>query len=174
MTKDVMDAIRERRSVRRFEPRPVPEATIGRLIESAVLAPSGGNQQPWHFFVVYNEARRRQLAEAALGQDFVARAPVTIVVCAEPGRSADRYGQRGASLYCIQDTAAAVQNIMLAATAFGLGTCWVGAFEEDAARAVLDLPDRLRPVAMIPVGYPAEHPSFRPRRPLDEVVTVIN
>ena len=175
MTKDVIDAIRERRSVRRFEPKEVPDATIGRILECARLTPSAGNRQPWLFLVVYQEDKRNQLAAAAGAQDFVAEAPVAIVVCADIPRSAERYGQRGATLYCIQDTAAAVQNILLAATAFGLGSCWVGAFDEEAVARMFDLDiSRHRPVAIIPIGYAAENPSPRPRRPIEEIVRIYN
>ncbi|MGE5554561.1 MAG: nitroreductase family protein [Betaproteobacteria bacterium] len=173
MTKDVIDAIRERRSVRRFQSRPIPEATVGRLLECAVLAPSAGNVQAWHFYVVKDEERRQALAAAAHHQLFLAQAPVVVVVCADLPRIANRYGERGTSLYVIQDTAAAVQNILLAANAFGLATCWIGSFEEGEVAKVIGVdPAALRPVAIIPVGYPAEDPAQRPRRPLDEVVTV--
>lgn len=169
-----MDAIRERRSVRRFQSREVPDATLGRLVESAVLAPSAGNVQAWHFFVVKGEERRQALAGAAHHQLFVAQAPVAIVVCADLPRIANRYGERGTGLYAYQDTAAAVQNILLAATAFGLATCWVGSFDDEAVAEVVGAGANLRPVAIIPVGYPAEEPAQRPRRPTDEVVTVLS
>lgn len=114
---------------------------------------------------------RRELAAAALRQSFVAEAPVCIVICAEPERSARIYGARGRTLYCLQDTAAAAQNLLLAATALGLGTCWVGAFEEERVRACLELPGNLRPVAIIPVGYPARETEPRPgRRELGDIV----
>ncbi len=175
MTKDVIDAIRERRSVRRYQARPVPDATLGRLLESAVLAPSAGNVQAWHFYVVKDDERRQAVAAAAHNQLFVAQAPVVLVVCADVPRMAQRYGARGTGLYLFQDTAAAVQNILLAATAFGLATCWVGSFDEQAVTEALGADaGRLRPMAIIPVGYPAEEPSPRPRRPLDEVVTVLD
>lgn len=173
MTKDVMDAIKERKSIRRFKPDQVPEVTIGRLLEAARLAPSAGNLQPWLFVVVLNENLRRKLAKTA-GQPFVAEAPVCIVVCAEPERSASRYGRRGRELYCIQDTAAAIENILLAATGYGLGACWVGAFDEEEAARVLDLERNFRPVALLPIGYPQEEKKAVPRRPLDEVVRIID
>lgn len=172
MTKDVIDAIKERTSVRKFKPDPVPEATIGRLLEVARLAPSAGNIQPWFFVVVINENLRRQLSKAA-GQFFLAEAPVCIVVCAEPNRSASRYGRRGKELYCIQDTAAAIENILLAATSYGLGACWVGAFDEEAAAGILELKPDLRPVAIIPIGYPDQDKKPVSRRSLDEVVRII-
>ncbi len=176
MTKDVADAIRERRSIRRFTSDEIPDATLSRLLEAACLAPSAGNRQPWFFYVVKNRGRRQDLAEAAFGQKFLAEAPVVIVICAEPARSAARYGERGSELYCLQDTAAAAQNLMLMAEGLGLATCWVGAFDEAAVRKVLDMPRGYRPVVMVPVGYSnlAEAPQAPPRRPLAEVVKIVD
>ncbi len=168
---DVFEAIRRRRSIRRFlSDRDVDEKDLIMLLEAATLAPSAGNAQPWRFIVVRTPELKAALARAALGQGFVAEAPVVIVVCVDLARARAAYGERGESLYCIQDTAAAVQNINLAAVSLGLGTCWVGAFDEAEVMMALDLPASLRPVALIPLGYPAESPRPRPRRPLDEVV----
>jgi nitroreductase len=173
MTKDIIDAIKERRSIRRFESTPVPDATIGRLLESAHLAPSAGNLEPWKFIVVKNDTLINRLADAAHGQDFLREAPVCIVVCADPDRSAARYGRRGLELYCLQDTAAAIQNLLLTATAYGLGTCWVGAFEEDHVKTALNLAPGLRPIAIIPVGFPAETGEESPHRSIDEITLVL-
>jgi nitroreductase len=173
MTKDVIEAIEERRSVRRFEETPVPDATIGRLIDSAHLAPSAGNLEPWKFVVIKDDKIKKKLTWAAYGQEFISSAPVCIVVCAEPDRSATRYGQRGAELYCLQDTAAAVQNILLTATAYGLGSCWVGAFDETKVKYCLNLDQRFRPVAVIPIGYPAEEVEEIPRRSVGEVTEIM-
>ncbi len=176
MTKDLFEAIRERRSERHFKPDPVPDDTVRRIVDCGLKAPSAGNMQPWQFLIVKRPELRADLSKAAFGQKFVEDAPVVIVVLADPGRSAGRYGNRGSDLYCIQDTAAAVQNMLLAVVAFGLGACWVGAFDEAAASRALELPEHLRPVAMIPIGYPKERPTPRrprPERPWDEVVTII-
>ena len=176
MTKDLFEAIRERRSERHFKPDPVPDDTVRRIVDCGLKAPSAGNMQPWQFLIVKRPELRADLSKAAFGQKFVEDAPVVIVVLADPGRSAGRYGNRGSDLYCIQDTAAAVQNMLLAVLAFGLGACWVGAFDEAAASRALELPEHLRPVAMIPIGYPKERPTPRrprPERPWDEVVTII-
>ena len=173
MTKDIIDAIEERRSIREYESTKVSDATIGRLIESARRAPSAGNLEPWRFIVVKREDIKHKLANAALGQDFIETAPVCIIVCAEPERSAAQYGERGASLYCIQDTAAAVQNILLTATGYGLGSCWVGAFDEAEVRQILGLSPDFKPVAILPVGYPAENPDETPRRSTDETTLIM-
>ncbi len=161
---DTLEAIHKRRSVRRYAPEPVPEEHLREILDAAVAAPSAGNIQPWKFYVVREFSVRRGLAEAAYGQRFIEEAPVCIVVVAIPEMSARRYGDRGWNLYCIQDTAAAVQNILLAATSLGYGTCWVGAFNEEDVARVLKLPEGERPVAMVPVGKPAESPPPRPRR----------
>ena len=169
---DFWQVIEERRSVRNFDAeRDVPPEMVQRILEAAIRAPSGGNCQPWHFVVVRSERTKELLVEAAYGQNFVAESPVVIVVCANPGRSAGRYGSRGVQLYCLQDTAAATEHILLAVTALGLGACWVGAFDERAASQVLDLPTDLRPVAMVPIGYPIARHQRTSRRSLKEVVT---
>ncbi len=160
---DVMEAIRRRFSCRSFVRRPVPDELVRELLEAARWAPSAGNLQPVRVMVVRDAERRRALAAAALGQSFVAEAPVVLVVCAIPGISARHYGERGRDLYCIQDAAAATQNLLLAATAAGLGSCWVGAFSERDVADCLALPRGWRPVALVPLGYPGELPSSRTR-----------
>lgn len=176
MTKDIADAIRDRRSIRRFTSREIPGATLSRLLEAACMAPSAGNRQPWFFYVVRNPDIRQDLAKAAFGQSFLAEAPVNIVVCAKPERSSARYGERGAKLYCLQDTAAAVQNLLLMAEGLGLATCWVGAFDEQEVSRALDIPKARRPVAIIPVGYSnlARPPESPARRALTEVAKMVD
>ncbi len=161
--------LRQRYSCRSFSPDPMAEADLAWVLEAARWAPSAGNLQPWRFVVVKGGTARQQLARAA-GQDFLAAAPVVIAVCAVAEESAARYGRRGRSLYCLQDTAAATQNILLAATELGLGSCWVGAFDEAAAAAALALPPGWRPVALVPLGRALERPASRARRPLAELV----
>jgi len=167
---DVFEAIRGRRSVRAFTKQPVSDKEVMKLIDAARWAPSAGNIQPWEFVVVRDAEIKRGLSAAALDQTFIEEAPVVIVVCANQTQSSLGYGSRGVTLYCLQDTAAATQNILLAAHALGLATCWVGAFDEEEARKVLNIPSGVRPVAIIPVGHPAEEPMVRSRRPLNEIV----
>jgi nitroreductase len=167
---DVLEAIKGRRSIRAFKDTDISPETVEKLIDAARWAPSAGNIQPWEFIIIRYPETKKRLAEAALGQSFIEEAPVVIVVCADEERSARGYGSRGRTLYCIQDTAAAIQNIHLAAYAMGLGTCWVGAFREDEARKILGIPEGVRPVAIIPVGYPAESPSPQNRRPIKQIV----
>jgi nitroreductase len=169
------DVVEARRSVRQFDAgRDVPQQMVKQILRAALRAPSAGNRQPWHFIVVRDPQVKDELSVAAYGQLFVAQAPVVFAVCADPERSASRYHDRGRRLYCLQDTAAAIEHILLAATALGLGSCWVGAFDEELAAEVLRLPPSLRPVALIPVGYPQHEQSVRTsRRPLGEVMDVI-
>jgi nitroreductase len=172
---DFWEVVESRHSVRAFDQeRDVPAETVTKLIQAAVRAPSAGNRQPWHFYVVREQATKRALAQAALNQWFLSEAPVVIVVCTDPERSAARYGDRGRHLYSFQDTAAATENLLLAAVSSGLGACWVGAFDEEATSRALDLPARLRPVAIVPIGHPAGRPSSgTDRRELETVVSTI-
>jgi nitroreductase len=173
MTKDVIEAILERRSIREYNDDPIPTATIGRIIEAAQHAPSAGNCQPWSFYVVLNQDIRDVIA-GTTNQDFVRQAPVSIVVCAVPSMSEAKYGEIGASLYCIQDTAAAIQNMLLAADGYGLGTCWLGQFNEATLREALTMPEGEKPVAIVTVGYSDEEVEKPAYRPTDEIVHILN
>jgi len=167
---DVLDAIKGRRSIRAFKSQDVPSKVLKELIAAAGWAPSAGNIQPWEFVIVKDPRRKRRLAAAALNEMFIEEAPVVIVVCANEVQSGLGYGARGVTLYCLQDTAAATQNILLAACALGLGACWVGAFYEEEVRKVVNAPRGVRPVAIVPVGHPAEKPSPRPKRSVTEII----
>ena len=116
------------------------------------------------------EMTSTQRFEAALEQTFMAQAPVVLVFCANPARSSRRYGQRGVRLYSIQDATIACTFSMLAATELGLATVWIGAFDDDAVRQAIRLPDALLPVAMLPIGYAGEHPEPTGRRKLEDLV----
>jgi len=166
---ELEEAIKGRRSIRAFKPQDVPEKTVEKLIDAARHAPSAGNIQPWEFVIARKQGIKKKLAQAA-NQVFVEEAPVVIVVCADENRASMGYGHRGETLYCIQDTAAATQNILLTAYSLGLGTCWVGAFDENQAKKALRTPNGIRPVAMIPVGYPNKTASQRNRRPLRQII----
>jgi nitroreductase len=167
---DVLEAIKGRRSIRAFKSEDVSQEIIEKLIDAAIYAPSAGNIQPWEFIIVRKLNIKKNLVEAASGQSFIEEAPVVIVVCANENRSSQGYGARGKTLYCVQDTAAAMQNILLFAYSLGLGTCWIGAFREEEVKEILKIPFGIRPVAIIPVGYPAEFPSPRSRRPINLIV----
>ena len=168
-----LDLAKTRKSVRRFKDKTISDEMIKMLLKAAKSAPSAGNCQPWMFYVIKNAELIRAIAEESLGQKFAGTAPLMIVVCADAPRSAARYAERGQSLYCIQDTAAAIQNILLCAHDIGLGACWCGAFDEADVAKKLDLPESLRPVALLPIGYPAQIPTPRIRRPISEISVFI-
>ena len=167
---NVFEAIKERRSIRAFRKREVSNEDVARLIDAAVWAPSAGNIQPWEFIIIRRPELKRAIVQAAWGQSFIEEAPVVIVVCANEDRSSQRYGERGKTLYCLEDTAAAIQNIHLAAYSLGLATCWIGAFQEQEVRQILKVPHGIRPVAIVPVGYAAESVSPRSKRPMNQIV----
>ena len=162
-----------RHSIRRFEATDVTDAQIQLLLQAAISAPSAGNLQPWHFYVVRDAGLRKALGKAAHDQPSFSTAPLVITVCAVPEKCAVKYGDRGRMLYCIQDTAAAIENLLLSAASQGLGACWCGAFDELAASAALALPEGHRPIAIIPIGVPAGEPRITRREPLTQVVTQI-
>src|SRR3990170_235988 len=166
---ELSEAIKGRRSIRAFKKQDIPEKMVETLIEAARWAPSAGNIQPWEFVIVRKPAVKKKLAQASLNQTHVEEAPAVIVVCADEKRASMGYGIRGRTLYCIQDTAAATQNILLTAYSLGLGTCWIGSFNEDEAKEALNAPEGIRPVAMIPVGYPDENPMQRGRKLLSQI-----
>jgi nitroreductase len=167
------EVLAKRRSVRHFNAKlDVADEDIRALLEAAVSAPTAGNIQPWRFTVVRSIEGREKLA-GALRQRWATTAPVVIVVSADYRPCAARYSDRGERLYCIQDTAAAVENILLAAVDRGLASCWIGAFDSDAVRDALGILAPIEPIAILPVGYSAESAGRPARRPLAEVATWI-
>jgi nitroreductase len=158
-----------RRMIRKFRPDPVSDEVVRRIIRAAMRAPSAGHTQPWNYVVVRDAAIRRRLARAALGQMFVAEAPVVIVPCADRARSRSRYGEEG-DHYAIIDTAFSSLLLLLAVVEEGLGACFVGAFYKDQVSRILDLPEAVRPLAVVPIGVPAERPGRLVLRPLEKVL----
>jgi nitroreductase len=169
---DILDVIKGRRSIRSFRADKIPDEIVEQLKEALIWAPSAGNLQSRKFYFVFNEKIKKALVGAALNQDFIAQAPLAIVACADYNIQT-HYGSRGSSLYMLQDVAAGIQNLMLLAHSHGLGTAWVGAFHEEEVSKILNIPDNLRPVAIIPIGYPDESPSPPPRVPKNKAVETI-
>jgi nitroreductase len=163
---ELMQAIRSRRSIRSFSDRPVEDEALNAVLEAGRLAPSARNMQDWRFIVVRDPALRRSLSEAARGQSFVGQAPVVIAACG----TSDLVMTCGQPAYPI-DVAIAVDHMTLAAFSLGLGTCWIGAFYEDRVKQILRVPDQVRVVALLPLGYPEEQPAARPRKSLSEIVS---
>ena len=166
---EIYDAITGRRSVRRYKRKPIKTDDLWMILNAARWAPSAGNLQPWVFVVVTDPERKRKLAEAAGFQMWIAGAPVVIVAGANVWATKRVYGERGEKLYCIQDVAAAIQNMLLTAYSLGLSTCWVGAFHDEAVAKIVRFPDHVKPMAIIPLGYGAEKPRPPHRKKLDEI-----
>ena len=163
---DVMDAIRERYSVRKFKPYEIAEEKLERVLEAARLAPSARNLQEWRFVVVQDEATRRALAEAANGQQFVAEAPVVIVGCAITSEHIMSCG-----LHCFPiDVSIAMAYITLKAVEEDLGTCWIGAFKPERVHEILGIPNEVIIVGLLPIGYPDDEAPQKKRLELDEIL----
>ena len=165
-----LEVIERRQSVRAFASRELEPEKLSALLGAVRLAPSAGDCQAYEIVVVQEPSGKAALAEAAYGQEFVASAPVVLAFVADPRRNVAKYGDRGASLYCVQDATIAAAYAQLAATALGLASCWVGAFDERRVAAALKASGSLRPVALMPIGYAAETPTRPPRRSLGEIV----
>ncbi len=166
--RECLRLIYDRVSIRKYLPEDVSDELIVELLKAGNAAPSAGNLQARDFIVVRNPETKKLIAEAALEQMFIATAPVVIVVCANYPRSMRMYGERG-KLYAEQDATAAVENILLAAHALGLGAVWVGAFQEREISRILEIPEYARPIAIVPVGWPGERPGKRSRYPIEEL-----
>jgi len=166
---DFFEAVKGRRSIRAFKGDPVGDEVLMKVLEAAQWAPSAGNLQARDFIVVKDPDVKERLARAALGQWFIAEAPVNVVVCANLERSASRYGERGRRLYAWMDAAAAVENLILAAHALGLASCWVGAYRDEEVSEILGLPQWVKPVGIIPLGYPGERGHPTPRLAVEKV-----
>jgi nitroreductase len=169
---DVFEAILKRRSVRNFEKREIPKEKIEKLKEALIWAPSAGNLQARKFYFVFNEEIKKKLAKAALNQNFIAKAPLVIVGCCDLEKIS-WYGERGKNLYTICDVSAAIENLLLMATAEGLGACWVGAFDESEVSKILNLPKNERPIVIVPIGFSKEIPSLPEREEKEKLIEEI-
>ncbi|MFA7397209.1 MAG: nitroreductase family protein [Crenarchaeota archaeon] len=169
---EFFDAIKNRRSIRSYRKQDLTQDLISKLVAAARMAPSAGNAQPWAFIIAKENRTKQALAQAAYNQRWLEAASVVFVVCADMKRAEESYGERGKTLYALQDTSAAIENILLTATSLGLGGCWMGAFREEEVGKIIKAPPHMRPVALIPIGYPNESPPPRSRRPHSEVVLI--
>jgi nitroreductase len=160
---DVLECIHTRRSIRKYQDIPIPFELAGRVVEAGMQAPTAGNIQDYRFVIVENKAKRAQIAEACLQQYWMEVAPVHIVVCIDIKRAKQFYGIRGERLYSVQHAAAAAENMLLAAHHFGLGACWVGAFDEEAIKNICGVPEYARPELIITLGYADEIPPRPPK-----------
>lgn len=193
----VFDAISKRRSVRSYKPDGIPDEVLDKLLNAVRLAPSGGNRQPYKFIIVQDNDTKAQLAAACRwspgrpkGHEFVSQAPIVIVACGSEENAVSRYHKDGQVFLAIGrdvpaeidrssveylnlrdiDLAIALDHLTLVATEEGLGTCWIGALDEREIKKLLSVPQDMRVLAVMPVGYTASLPEPRPRKPLEEII----
>ena len=167
---DILDLIISRRNIKEFLPKFVSWEKTSNIIDAARHAPSCGNVQNWKFIVVMDPDLKQKVAEAAYEQYEIVNAGVLIIVCAEPEKAERYYGLRGERLYTVQNCAAAIQNMLLEAQSLGLGSRWVGGFDEEALKTLFKIPEEVRPQAVIAIGYAKEIPSKPPKYPLETLV----
>ena len=167
---EFFEVVWSRRSIRSFESRDVEEDKLRKILDCINAAPSAGNLQGYELVVIRDLERRKALAKASFGQKQLIEAPVVIAFVQDKARSARQYGARGESLYSFQDATIACAYAQLAATALGLATCWIGAFEDASVTRILRAEKGLVPIALLPIGYPGESPAPTSRRPLDDLV----
>jgi nitroreductase len=172
---EVLEAIKMRRSVRAYAKRPIPPKSISRMMKALRYSPSACNYQPRHFIWVQDAEVRNKIAALSGKQQWLAEAPYILVACGTPGKAYPNMGGYGNSVDI--DVAIAIDHLTLAAVAEGLGTCWIGAFNEAAVKHLLGIPPEVKVVAMTPVGYPASDELNRPvkeedRKPLSEIISV--
>lgn len=165
----VLEIIRKRRSVRKYKGNLIPRDVLLRVLEAARLAPSGKNYQPWKFIIVQDEGLKRKVAKASAEQYFIAEAALIIVACGFPDNSYSRLGRYMKSWPV--DVAIALEHLILQAEEEGLGTCWIGSFEEKEVKALLNIPEEVRVLALTPLGYPDQTPSDRGRKSLEEIIS---
>ncbi len=155
---NLFDILKKRRSIRHFSDIPVEWGKIVQILEAGSLAPSSGNVQNWRFIIVTDKNVKQELADACLEQEWMTEAPIFIIVLSDNVMIEKLYSRRGKEFYAVQNCAAAIENMLLMTEQLGLGACWVGAFEEEAVKRILDIPQFASVQAILPIGYPAEEP----------------
>jgi nitroreductase len=170
---EFFETIKARQSVRAFQSKDVEPDNLNAVLSAANQSPSAGNLQAYQILLIREKNLMLKLAKATYNQDFITQAPVVLVFCADAERSGAKYGVAGEKLFCVQDATIATAYAQLAATALGLATCWIGAFDEQKVSRLLGVKPGLRPVAILPVGWPAETPERTSRKALEELVREI-
>jgi nitroreductase len=170
---DFFETVEKRKSIRQYEEKPVDAKSIRKILDAVNLAPSAGNIQAYRVSLIRNQKARDELMLACMEQEFVARAPVVLVFSAHKKQAEIKYTERGFDLYSVQDATIAAAYAQLAATALGLSSVWVGGFEPlEVSRIIGADPDEV-PVAVIPIGHPAEDPERPARKDLKKIVREI-
>lgn len=157
---DLFETVEKRRSTRKFKPNPIPDKNLKKILEAGRLAPSGGNRQPWSFIVVRKPETKKKLAAVANLQRFIADADTVLIALGDPAVSKSLYKQ---------DPMIAIEHMVLASTALGYGTCWIGAFNENDVKEIAKVPENMTVIALLPIGIPDENPPPKPRRAFKEV-----
>lgn len=157
---------KKRRSVRAYKPDAVEEDKLTQVLEAASLAPTACNYQPFQLIVIRTAGRKGEL-KRIYKRGFFIEAPLIICICALPGQA---WSRMDGVNYAIVDATIAMDHLILAATELGLGTCWIAAFDPDAAREILKLPPGVEPIAFTPLGYPADQPGEKKRKPLSQMI----
>ena len=161
---NVLEAIKTRRSVRKYRPEPIPEGDLKKIMKAAQLAPSAGNKQPWRFVVVRDPETKKKLGEIARGQTWISDAGVVVAALSMDKKSPEVYER-----WAERDVMTAVEHMVLAAWSLGYGTCWIGAFYEDRVKELLGIPAEMTVINLLPIGVPDQSPEARTRRPLEEI-----
>ena len=167
---EFFEAIQKRQSVRAYTAQAIEPTKVQAILDAANRAPSAGNKQAYEIFVVTSREALRALAQ---GRAYFEVIPLALVFCAHPARAAEKFGERGAKLYCVQDATIACAYAQLAATALELSSVWIGRFDEDGVRGAIGASADLLPVAILPIGYAAETPEIKPRRALEDLVHAV-
>lgn len=167
---ELQEAIKNRRSIKKYLSIKIEQEKLAQILEAASLAPSAGNLQPWRFIVLTDDSKKDAVTKCCLDQAWMRLAPAHIIVCSETQRMEQFYGAKGSGSFTRDSCSAAIQNMLLTATGLGLGSCWVGAFNERTLKRELGIPDDQLIIAVITLGYPDEHPEAPPRQPMDAMV----
>ena len=167
---ELFNAIKTRRSIKKFIAKKVEEEKILKILEAGRWAPNAGNFQEFRFIIIKDKEKKERIAEACFGQYWMVKAPVYIVVVSKTVELERLFGNRGVELYGPQNSAAVIQNMLLTIHDLGLGSCWVGAFNEDPIKTMLEIPEEVKVMAILPIGYPAVKPSAPGRMSLEKLV----
>jgi len=169
---DFYEVIRTRRSIRSYKPDPIPEEVLSRVLDAARIAPSGSNRQPWKFIIVKDKTLKRRLVTACANQGFIGEAPIVIVACGY-NIHYNRGGYMG-DMSMLVDVSIAFTHLILAARAEGLGTCWIGSFNNDEVKKILGIPDDVNVVAITPLGYPKDErfTESTNRKSMGEIISI--
>jgi len=164
---NVFEAIKTRRSVRKYKPQPIPEDHLKQIMTAAQLAPSAGNKQPWRFVVVQDPETKKKLGTIARNQTWISDAGVVVAALAMDRKSPEVYER-----WAERDVMTAVEHMVLSAWELGYGACWIGAFEEDKVKELLKVPEEMTVIVLLPIGVPDQRPEPRGRKSLEELFSL--